>query len=159
MVFVDIRRSETLAFPSAGSRPAHPTEHMSGSELHDVHLLGRVAAGDREAFAELFDTHSPLVLGVLVRMLGNRAEAEDVLQEAFLQAWRQADRYDPERATPRGWLLTLARSRALDGLRSDKARQRREETVWLDDETSSSEPVGTRHLEQNERRIPNFTGS
>jgi RNA polymerase sigma-70 factor (ECF subfamily) len=59
-----------------------------------------------------------VVLGLLVRLLGRRSEAEEILQEAFLQVWMQADRFDPQRATPRGWILRIAHSRALDRLRN-----------------------------------------
>jgi RNA polymerase sigma-70 factor, ECF subfamily len=69
------------------------------------------------------------MLGLLARMLGDRGEAEEVLQEAFLLAWRQAGRYRPDLATPRGWLLMLARSRALDRLRANRSRVAREDVV------------------------------
>jgi len=114
--------------------------------------MGRIAAGDREAFARLFDHHSPLVLGFLVRILGSRSEAEEVLQEVFLQVWRQASRYEPGRSTPRGWILVLARSRALDTLRSRESRQRREVEVSADGPLPASPPVGTAGLEARERQ-------
>jgi RNA polymerase sigma-70 factor (ECF subfamily) len=85
--------------------------------LSDDELMWAVAAGDREAFAALYDRHAPAVFGLLRTMLRGPGEAEDVLQEAFLQAWRQADRYDSARSTPLGWLVMMARSRALDVLR------------------------------------------
>lgn len=126
---------------------------MSDELSEDIHRMGRIAAGDRTAFAELFDRHSPVVLGVLVKILGRRAEAEEVLQETFLQAWRQAGRYRPERSGPRGWLLVLARSRALDRLRSrDARRQREERTVFDLPNPGRAEPVGTDRLEAGERR-------
>ncbi len=125
---------------------------MSRAELGDTQLLGRCAAGDRQAFARFFERHAAVVLGVLVRMLGRREEAEEILQEAFLQAWEQAGRYRPERATPRGWLLMLARSRAIDRLRAARARGRREETVWREGGGEVAQPVGSRELEADERR-------
>jgi RNA polymerase sigma-70 factor (ECF subfamily) len=124
---------------------------MDPSALEDIHLLGSVRAGDREAFARLFDRHAPAVLGLLVRMLGSRGEAEEVLQEVFLQAWRQADRYEPARATPRGWLLVLARSRALDVVRSRESRQRRESELSAGVQ-ASAKPLGTERIEAAERR-------
>jgi RNA polymerase sigma-70 factor (ECF subfamily) len=122
---------------------------------HDRRLLARVAGGDRDAFAALFDRHSPVVLGVLARMLRDRAEAEEVLQEAFLQAWQEAAGYRPEGASPRGWLLMLARSRAIDRLRSGRARQRREERTALEDGALSAggePPAGPARVEAAERR-------
>lgn len=95
-------------------------------------LLERIARRDETAFTELFDRLSPLVLGFLVRLLGRRDEAEEVLQEVFLQVWREADRYRPERATAKGWIFLLARSRALDTIRSREARRKREEGTGAD---------------------------
>jgi RNA polymerase sigma-70 factor (ECF subfamily) len=127
-------------------RPMDPTA------AEDIHLMGRTAAGDREAFASLFDRHSPVVLGLLVRVLGSRSEAEEVLQEVFLQVWRQASRYEPGRSTPRGWMLVLARSRALDCVRSREARHRRESEVSADGPRHESAPSGTEGLEEKERQ-------
>ena len=83
----------------------------------DGELTAAAAAGNRDAFAALYDRHSPTVFGLLRKMLPGSADAEDVLQETFLQAWRQAGRYDPDRSSVLGWLVMMARSRALDRLR------------------------------------------
>ncbi len=80
-------------------------------------LLEQVADGDRQAFAALYDRYAHRLLGLIVRILGIRGDAEDVLQETFLQVWRTAGRFDPAKAPPDVWLLLLARSRALDRLR------------------------------------------
>lgn len=125
---------------------------MNSSELEDVQLMGRIANGDRTSFSRLFDKHASLVLGVLTKMLGRRDEAEEVLQEALLQLWDRADRYDPKRATPRGWLLLIARSRAIDRIRSRQARTRREEAVSVEPTWHNlEEPVGTARLEADQR--------
>ncbi len=107
----------------------------------DVRLLDRVAAGDRQAFTELFDRHAASTLSLLTPMLGRHDLAEEVLQETFLQVWRQAGRYRRERATPRGWLQLIARSRARDRLRSRGARHRREETACQGDPSSRDAPA------------------
>jgi RNA polymerase sigma-70 factor (ECF subfamily) len=86
-------------------------------------LLQRIAAGDRAALAELYDRHASLVLALCLRILRDRAEAEEVMQEVFLQAWRQAERYDPGRAGVASWLTVIARSRALDRVRRRVARR------------------------------------
>ena len=128
-------------------------EHVTSTDPQDSYLLGRVAAGDQAAFATFFDRHSGIVLGVLTRMLRDRSEAEEIMQEAFLQAWKQAGRYRPERATPRGWLLMMARSRALDRIRSSQSRVRREDEVAQDSESAPQiTAVGTEALEIEERR-------
>jgi RNA polymerase sigma-70 factor (ECF subfamily) len=123
-------------------------------ELEDSFLIGRISAGDQEAFARFFDRHSPAVLGLLFRVLGGRrGEAEEVLQEVFLQVWRQANRYQPCRSTPRGWLLMLARSRALDRLRRRDARGRHEQEAAADASFSRlAAPLGTQRLEEAETR-------
>jgi RNA polymerase sigma-70 factor (ECF subfamily) len=146
--------------PDAGRRAAGwsgavrggSSRSMESNAHEDGYLMARVAAGDRDAFARLFDRHSPIVLGLLVRILGRRSEAEEILQEVFLQVWRQADRYEPGRSTPRGWLLVLARSRALDHLRSREARQRREAELSAESALRAEVPVGTAGLEASERR-------
>ena len=86
-------------------------------EASDYYLLGRAARGDRDAFAALYDRHAPTVYGLLLKVLRCRDDADDVLQEVFLQAWRQVDHYDASRASVAGWLVLLARSRGLDCLR------------------------------------------
>ena len=125
---------------------------MEAAALEDIRLMGRVAGGDREAFAALFDRHSPVVLGMLVRMMRRHDVAEEILQEAFLQAWERAATYRPERATPKGWLLLMARSRALDRIRSATARGRREKAVYANETLASvATPRGTERLEAEER--------
>jgi RNA polymerase sigma-70 factor (ECF subfamily) len=113
--------------------------------------MSRVAEGDREAFAELFDSLAPCILGVLIRLLRQRELAEEALQETFLQGWLQADRYQRELGSPRAWLLSIARSRGLDTLRRERSRNRREEVVGIR-EPRSLPPIGTERLESRERQ-------
>ncbi len=80
--------------------------------------------GDEAAFAALYDRHSAILFGLLLRILGERAEAEDTLQEVFLQVWQKASTFDEARGTAFTWLVTLARSRAIDRLRARNARYR-----------------------------------
>lgn len=113
--------------------------------------MGRVADGDREAFAELFDRVAPTILGVLVRLVRQRTLAEEALQETFLQGWLQALHYRPELGSPRAWLLNIARSRGLDCLRRERSRNRREvaAVAWA---AELDAPVGTTRLESLELR-------
>jgi RNA polymerase sigma-70 factor (ECF subfamily) len=90
-------------------------------QVSDTELVARIAAGDRAAFTEFYDRHSAAVFGLLVKMLPQRGDAEDVLQETLLQVWRQAGRFDPKRASPFGWVVMMARSRAVDRLRQKAA--------------------------------------
>jgi RNA polymerase sigma-70 factor, ECF subfamily len=118
----------------------------------DLDLLRRIAAGSDEALGVFYDRYSSLVWGLLRRMLGECGEAEEVLQEAFLQVWRDARRYDPERASPRGWLLLIARSRALDRLRKRSAIERREDAIAREASGRAIAPLGSRRLEHLDTR-------
>jgi RNA polymerase sigma-70 factor (ECF subfamily) len=83
----------------------------------DIELMGRVAVGDREAFANLYDRLAPRVFGLALHLLRNHGDAEDVLQETFLRVWDCAPRYDPAKCPPDGWALLIARCRAIDRIR------------------------------------------
>jgi RNA polymerase sigma-70 factor (ECF subfamily) len=96
-------------------------------------LLARVARGDDEAFAALYDELSPVVYGLCRRVLRDPAEAEEVAQEAFLQVWRTAPRYDPERGSARSWCTAIAHARAVDRVRSSQRRRAREDTALRPD--------------------------
>ena len=90
----------------------------------DVELLKAIAAKDDGALGRLYDGYRLILFGVLMRILNSREEAEDVLQEVFLQVWRRAGDFDENRGRPFTWLVTLARSRGIDRLRSLASRER-----------------------------------
>jgi RNA polymerase sigma-70 factor, ECF subfamily len=98
----------------------------------DRGCVERLVRRDATALEELYDRHTPLLYGVILRIVGTATEAEDVLQEAWLQAWRNAAQYDPSRGAVIAWLLTVARSRAIDRTRSMSARRRMEDRVEAD---------------------------
>jgi len=83
-----------------------------------------IAAKDEAALALLYDRYRVILFGLLMRILNSREEAEDVLQEVFLQVWRKAGDFDEERGRPFTWLVTLGRSRGIDRLRTLSARER-----------------------------------
>jgi RNA polymerase sigma-70 factor (ECF subfamily) len=84
---------------------------------HDRHLADGLRRRDPEALARLHAEYGRTVLGFLVRTLRNRATAEDVFQQVFLEAWQRGPAYDPGRGSPLTWVMTIARSRAVDQLR------------------------------------------
>ncbi|KJL43106.1 MULTISPECIES: ECF RNA polymerase sigma factor SigK [Microbacterium] len=84
-------------------------------------LLERTAGGDQVAFARLYDLLSPRVFGLILRVLVDRAQSEEVLQEVFLEVWQSAARFAPNRGQGRSWVLTIAHRRAVDRVRSSQA--------------------------------------
>lgn len=94
-------------------------------------LIRQIAAGDQEALARFYDVQAGLVNGLALRILRDVADAEDVVQEVFVQVWRQAARFDPSRGSPEAWVCTITRSRALDRLRRRTSRREEAEDQGL----------------------------
>jgi RNA polymerase sigma-70 factor (ECF subfamily) len=99
------------------------SSHRPDPETDDV-LMNAVAQGDANALGRLYDRYGSILFGLLLRILHDRSEAEDVLQEVFLQTWRRAVTFDPARGRVVAWLAMLARSRALDRRRALVSRSR-----------------------------------
>ena len=91
-------------------------------------LFRRSARGDENAFAAVYDATAARVHGLVLRVIRDPAQAEEVTQETFLEAWRIASRFDPDRGSALSWLLTLAHRRAVDRVRSAEAASRRDGT-------------------------------
>ncbi len=107
-------------------------------------LLAATAAGDRDAFAQLYDVVAAAVHGIALRVLRSPAHAEEVTQEVFLEVWTHAARYDRNRGSARAWIITMAHRRAVDRVRSVRASQDRavsagvREVAPLPDETAET---------------------
>jgi len=84
--------------------------------------MARLADGDSAALEEIYAATRVKLFGICFRILGDRKEAEDALQDVYVNLWQRADRYDPARASPISWLATFARNRAVDRLRTGKVR-------------------------------------
>lgn len=109
------------------NRPAEPSLDS---------LIARSALGDRAAFAELYRRAAPQLFAVTLRILKNREQAEEALQDAFVNAWRRADSFDPAKGAAMAWLVGIARNRALD-----LVRQRRSQESLDDAEASGTLPA------------------
>jgi RNA polymerase sigma-70 factor (ECF subfamily) len=97
-------------------------------------MLARVALGDRAAFERLYRATSSALLGVIVRIQRDRAQAEDLLQDVFVNVWRAAQGFDAARAQPMTWLISIARNRAIDSLRRQKTEPRTVSSHGHDDD-------------------------
>ena len=115
------------------SSPALPLR-----EMDDADVIREAARGEIQALATLYDRHAGLLLAMANRILGDKALAEDLVQDVFMEVWRRAHAFDPSRGSVRTWLLVRLRSRAVDRLRS--AQHRREVAV---DDVAPREPSPT----------------
>ena len=101
----------------------------SASAADLAELLKRSGRGDEAAFAELYDATSARAYGLAVRVVRNPSQAEEVMQEAFLELWRTASRFDASKGSAVSWILTLVHRKSVDRIRSAEASTRRD-TVW-----------------------------
>ncbi|MEW5977271.1 MAG: sigma-70 family RNA polymerase sigma factor [Acidobacteriota bacterium] len=116
-------------------------------------MIDRVGRRDKTAFGELYDRYSQLVLNVAWRILKERQEAEDTLQEVFLKVWNDAASYDPNRGTVASWLVTISRSRAIDKLRSRRSRTQPERTLHEGYNSNRDQTVVAKQEESIQNRL------
>ena len=121
----------------------------AAADAADADLVRRMTDGESSALDGLFVRHSGRVHGLLLRMLGSSGEAEEVLQDVFLQAWTRAATFHPDRGSPRGWLMVMARSRALDRLRSGRAARRRDDSA-MQEQSQVEQPEAPQEIERQE---------
>ncbi len=141
--------------PMADGQDRVNTSSTGGAD--DRALLRAVAAGDKEALRQLYTRHSAVLFALALRVLSDRAEAEDVLQEAFVQIWKTAGSFDEGRGRPLGWLIMLTRSRAIDRLRSRKTRTRVTESMAKDTSQAgeSTTPADEAQASEAQRTVRN----
>jgi RNA polymerase sigma-70 factor (ECF subfamily) len=107
------------------------TTLLADSEIqtNDVALMRAIARCEPDALADLYDRYSAILKALIIRVVHDEAEAEDLLQEIFMQIWRQAKNYSPKKGQPLGWIVTLTRRRAIDRLRKRQAYHRATERL------------------------------
>lgn len=115
------------------------SEQSQAAAPADLELIERIRQGEQPALDLLYKRYSSPVYSLVWKILQNSEEAEDVALDVFWQVWRQADRYDPARGAPPAWIFTLARSRAIDRLRSRNRREDR--TISIDDPNVHFDPL------------------
>lgn len=103
--------------------------------------MARVAQGDRAAFAEVYDALSARVFGLVVRILVDRAQAEEVAQEVFLEVWRKAPTFDASKGSVVGWTLALAHSKAVDRVRASQSQRDRDLRIGVRDRQADVDVV------------------
>ncbi len=134
-----------------------PDADSSIDFIDDFELMRRIYDGDAASLGVLYDRHSGLLYALGLRILSDHAEAEDFLAELFWEIWKRADRYDPDRGAPLTYLVTLARSRAIDFRRSAGYRHRSLEPLPADaprpSEGSSENPANDAILTEQRERI------
>lgn len=122
------------------------------SQAQDIDCIRRLETGDSGALEELYDRYTPLLYSLAHRILRSASDAEDAVQNAWVQAWKSAGAYDPHRGTVAAWLLNMTRSRSLDLYRSLASRRRAEEVVDPDALPLPPDPAaGAHHVQLGER--------
>ena len=105
------------------------SRELSTRDQNWAALIKRVADGDQSALTTLYDSTSRLVFGLILRVVTDRSSAEEVLLDVYTQVWRQASTYDTKRGAPLAWLMTIARTRGIDRLRSGKHEHQHKESL------------------------------
>jgi len=126
---------------------------MSRIDLTDEELLQRAGSGDSRAFDTLYDRFSPRIFGLLRQMLHDEREAEDVLQDGFVQLWTHAGSYDPARSKAFTWATMIFRNKAIDKMRALGRRNRLVEAVTLESAVLTSDTTYDSDVESNERAV------
>lgn len=111
------------------------TEAIDTRDQDWAALIARMARGDELALTAFYDRTNRLIFGLLLRILNDAGQAEEVLLDVYMQVWRQAAKYDARRGKTLAWLVTIARSRAIDRLRSTRQEEMRRESLDSSDHT------------------------
>ncbi len=113
--------------PAGTDRHLDDAPALAADSRNDAQLVAAMTAADPTAMSALYDRYAPGILGLALRITRERADAEDVVVDTFAQVWRDAVRFHPDRGSVAAWIVTIARSRSLDLLRSRARRTRLDE--------------------------------
>jgi len=119
----DHNLSAALSEELARRMPVAAPELEPGAPT-DLELMLSIQEGDPDALSQLYDRYNGIIKALILRVIHNEAEAEDLLQEIFMEIWNQAKNFSAQKGKPLGWMVTLARRRAIDGLRKKQAYAR-----------------------------------
>jgi len=122
------------------------------TSLDDKQLVRAIVDRDADAISELFDRFSGMLTALSLRILNDPADAEEILQETFLQVWNQAVRYDPKRSSVSTWLVLISRSRSIDRLRSRQVKLRTASAARQENPDIHTSPKGVGNVLMQERR-------
>ena len=111
---------------------AHFTSSVDSERERDAQLMGKIAAGEEAALAELYGQFAPILLGLALKMTGDKKEAEEVLQQGFIDIWRKAAAYNPSLGSAFAWTITVERNKAIDRLRCRRRDEQFVERVTMD---------------------------
>jgi RNA polymerase sigma-70 factor, ECF subfamily len=139
--------SPKRGIPPVALEPGAPT---------DVDLMLGIQAGDENALSQLYDRYSGIVKALILRIIHNDSEADDLLQEVFMEIWNQAKNFSAEKGKPLGWMVTMTRRRAIDALRKRQAYAKAEERLQAEPEQQPLawvENVTEKEIEAGDTRV------
>ncbi len=138
--------------------PAQPAEHEGPS---DFELMAGIQAENADALSQLYDRYNGVLKALILRVIHNESEADDLLQEVFMEIWNQAKNFSAHKGKPLGWMVTLARRRAIDTLRKKQAYARATERfeaesknhpdAWI--HTGTTEDINLGDTRQHLRKV------
>src|SRR4029450_1683447 len=123
------RPKRRAGLPKGRRQPISVAPPLEPGAPTDLELMERLPASDADAPSQLYDRYNGILKALILRVIHNEAEADDLLQEIFMEIWNQAKNFSSQKGKPLGWMVTLARRRAIDGLRKKQAYARADERL------------------------------